>query len=241
MSRVHHLFSSWSRVITDRIARDSRLHVLHAPELESPTPPRFQNVRRPPCVIPSTCVHADRKILIAAARYAQIDCRGDSGTREMGGSMVWKNATTRAALLAVAGVTLMTTAACSDEPAGPTDAVAGSYEAAEWIITTDADSWDLLEGGGHLRITLNPDGTTTGEYFIPAGVSPAPGRQPPDGGEVDRRVDLAGTWTFDGDVVTFDHPTDTYLKFVDWEVVQPGELFNVHVNGGYTFRTDLRR
>jgi len=147
----------------------------------------------------------------------------------------------RAALLAVAGVTLMTIAACTDDPAGPMDAVAGSYEAAEWIITTDTDSWDLLEGGGHLRITLRSDGTTEGEYFIPAGVSPAPGRQPQDGGADDRRVNLAGTWTLEGDVVKFDHPTDTYLKFVDWEVVQPDELFNVHVNGPYTFTSRLER
>lgn len=155
--------------------------------------------------------------------------------------MTGKIVRTSAVLLATAAATLTAAGACSDGPAGPMDAVAGSYEAVEWIIRTDTDSWDLLEGGGHLRITLKPDGTTTGEYFIPAGVSPAPGRQPPDGGEVDRRIDLAGTWTLENDVVTFDHPTDTYLRFVDWEITQPGELFNVHVNGPYAFRTVLER
>lgn len=155
--------------------------------------------------------------------------------------MVRKIGRMRAMLPGLAAAALAVMAACSDDPAGPLDAVAGSYEAVDWLITTDTDSWDLLEGGGHLRITLHADGTTTGEYFIPAGVSPAPGRQPPDGGEEDRRVDLAGTWTLEGEVVTFDHPTDTYLKFVDWQVVQPGELFNVHVNGPYTFTSRLER
>jgi len=163
----------------------------------------------------------------------------------MEGSMAWKMARRiawkPAALLGAAAASVVTITACSDDPAGPMDAVSGSYEAVEWVITTDSDTWDLLEGGGHLRITLHPDGTTEGEYFIPAGASPAPGRQPPDGGDADRRIDLAGTWTLEGDLVTFDHPTDTYLKFVDWEVVQPGELFNVHVNGPYTFRTVLER
>lgn len=146
----------------------------------------------------------------------------------------------QAMLPCAACVALVALAACGDEPAGPMDAVAGSYEATEWIITTDTDSWDLRAAGGHLRITLRADGTTSGEYFIPAGASPAPGRQP-EGGPEDRRVDLAGAWTLDGDVVRFDHPTDTYLKFVDWEVVRPGELLNVHVNGGYTFRTRMER
>lgn len=151
-----------------------------------------------------------------------------------------KSGRMRAVLPGAAAVALAAIAACSDEPAGPMDAFAGSYDAVEWIITTDTDSWDLLEGGGHLRITLHADGSTEGELFIPAGVAPAPGRQPPDG-PVDERVALAGTWTLEGDVVRFDHPTDTYLKFVDWEVTQPGELFNVHVNGPYTFRTVLER
>lgn len=141
---------------------------------------------------------------------------------------------------AVAVVAGLATAACSDDPVGPTDAIAGPYEAVEWIIATDTESWDLLEGGGHLEITLYPDGTTDGEFFIPAGVAPAPGRQSPNG-PMDERLSLAGTWTLDGDLVKFDHPTDTYLKFVDWEVVQPGELFNVHVNGPYTFRSRLER
>jgi hypothetical protein len=149
-------------------------------------------------------------------------------------SLVWPG---KAAI--VGGVLLAV--ACAGEPAGPMDAVAGSYDAVEWVITTDAETWDLLEGGGHLRITLRPDGTTEGEYFIPAGVAPAPGRRPPDGIDEDARVSLAGTWTLDGSVVRFDHPTDTYLKFVDWTVVQPGELFNVLQNGPYTFRSRLKR
>lgn len=142
-----------------------------------------------------------------------------------------------AALLTAAGAAV---AGCGDDPVSPTEAIAGSYQATEWIITTDSESWDLLEGGGHLRVTLRSDGTTEGELFIPAGVAPAPGRQSPDG-PMDERVALAGTWTLEGDVVQFDHPTDTYLKFVDWEVVRPGELFNVHVNGPYTFKSRLER
>ncbi|MFW6084006.1 MAG: hypothetical protein ACODAA_02225 [Gemmatimonadota bacterium] len=61
--------------------------------------------------------------------------------------MVRKIVRNSAVLLGTAGATLTAAVACGDEPTGPMDAVAGAYEAAEWIITNDTDSRDLDESG----------------------------------------------------------------------------------------------
>jgi hypothetical protein len=51
-------------------------------------------------------------------------------------------------------------------------------------------------------IVLNQDGTTTGRVF-------APGL---DQGGQDLDVDLAGTWTLQGETVTFDQAGNTFIR-----------------------------
>ncbi len=84
---------------------------------------------------------------------------------------------------------------------------------------------------GHFDLVMAPDGTTSGEFFIPAGVSPEPSEQ---------LVSMAGSWTQVGNVVTFEMPGDTYVRFVDWSV-SGRELFTEFVNGGFTVTTRLQR
>ena len=120
--------------------------------------------------------------------------------------------------------------ACSD-PTSPETKIAGSYEVVEWMIVSSTTTHDLIAGGGHLNLVMAPDGSTSGEFFIPASVSPEPSEQ---------RVSMAGSWTQVGDVVNFEMPGDTYVRFVDWSV-SSRELFAEFVNGGFTVTTRLRR
>jgi len=130
-------------------------------------------------------------------------------------------------LLAAMAVSL---AACSD-PTSTEGGIVGSYVATEWTIVSSTTTHDLIAGGGHLDLALAADGTTTGEFFIPAGVAPEPREQ---------RVSMEGTWTQDRDIVTFDMPGDTYVRFVDW-TVSGRQLTSEFVNGGFTVTTRLRR
>lgn len=120
--------------------------------------------------------------------------------------------------------------ACGN-PTSTDRGVVGSYVAMEWTIVSSTTTHDLIAGGGHLDLALASDGTTTGEFFIPAGVSPEPREQ---------RVSMAGTWSQDGDIVTFSMPGDTYVRFVDW-TVSGRQLTSQFVNGGFTLTTRLRR
>lgn len=92
-------------------------------------------------------------------------------------------------------------------------------------------SHDLVASGGHLFLVLATDGTTSGEFFVPAGAAPEPQEQ---------RVSLEGTWERVGDVVTFDMPGDTYVRFVDWTVAG-NQLQSEFANGGFTVTTHLSR
>jgi len=99
------------------------------------------------------------------------------------------------------------------------------------MIVSSTTTHDLIAGGGHFDLVMAPDGTTSGEFFIPAGVSPEPSEQ---------LVSMAGSWTQVGNVVTFEMPGDTYVRFVDWSV-SGRELFTEFVNGGFTVTTRLQR
>jgi hypothetical protein len=121
--------------------------------------------------------------------------------------------------------------ACGDDPVSPRDQVPGDYRAVEWKVVTSTTTFDLLDGGGHLDLALHEDGTTSGEFFIPAGVSPEPQLQ---------RVSMAGTWSFESGVVRFEMPGDTYVRFVDWQSAGR-ELFTEFSNGGLVLTTRLRR
>jgi hypothetical protein len=137
-----------------------------------------------------------------------------------------KRARAVAAVVAAFGV-----AGCGNDPVSPVDQVPGEYRAVEWKVVSSTMTFDLLGGGGHLDLDLHEDGTTSGEFFIPAGVSPEPQLQ---------RVSMAGTWSFGAGVVRFDMPGDTYVRFVDWQV-EGRELFTEFSNGGLVLTTRLRR
>jgi len=107
-------------------------------------------------------------------------------------------------------VFLLLTLACGgDDPFSPTvENVSGSYQASSLTGTESGITLNLLSLGATVAIVLNPDGTTTGRIF-------APGL---DEGGQDLDVDLAGTWTLQGETVTFNQPGDTFIRDVPFTV-----------------------
>lgn len=102
----------------------------------------------------------------------------------------------------------------------------GTYVATEFTTTVNGVTVDRLAEGVTLTITLNPDGTTTGSLQVPiAGTDP---------------VDLSGTWSFNGNVVTFVQPAVTFLTFLEFEVTA-NRLHGEGTVGPTTFRLTLTR
>ena len=106
---------------------------------------------------------------------------------------------------------LLLTLSCGgdDEPFSPTvENVAGSYQASSLTGTQSGITVNLLSLGATVAIVLNEDGTTTGRVF-------APGL---DEGGQDLDVDLAGTWTLQGETVTFTQTGDTFIGDIPFAV-----------------------
>lgn len=97
-------------------------------------------------------------------------------------------------------------AGCSDGFSPTVDNVAGSYSAATLTATTPGGTVDVLAVGGHVTVTLAPDGTTAGTMFLP------------DMGEdgEDFSANLEGAWSLSGNTVTFEHEADTFLRDVEF-------------------------
>ena len=97
---------------------------------------------------------------------------------------------------------LMLSCGGDDEPFSPTvQDVAGSYQASSLTGTQSGITVNLLSLGATVEIELNENGTTTGRVF-------APGL---DAGGQDLDVDLAGTWTLQGETVTFNPTSNSFI------------------------------
>jgi len=109
--------------------------------------------------------------------------------------------TTRCLLLLI-GATL----ACSESmsPSNQPSPV-GVYSASQFTTTANGVTVDQLAEGVTLTITLAANGTTTGTLTVPASGSPP--------------LDLRGTWTRDGGVVTFHHATQTFLDVLPFQLI----------------------
>ncbi len=92
--------------------------------------------------------------------------------------------------------------ACSDSTAPTAELVAGSYTAETFNTADGGVVTDQLALGASIQVTLAADHSTTGRLFVPNG----------DEGGGDLDMDLAGTWTLEGDSVEFEHVADTFLR-----------------------------
>lgn len=107
----------------------------------------------------------------------------------------------------IAASLTLSLAACGDDAFSPTvENVSGSYTAQTFTATSGAGTLDLLALGAMISVTLDDDGTTTGELFVPGGG---------EGGE-DLEADLEGTWTLTASTVTFNQDADTFLRDVEF-------------------------
>ena len=119
-----------------------------------------------------------------------------------------------------------------DDPFSPTVAnVAGTYNATMFTVSDpELGDHNLLAMGATVHLVLNPDGTTTGHIFVP------------DLGGEDGAVDadLTGTWTLNGDRVTFSQTADTFIRDVDFTASQ-NRLESEGTFNGTTIRVALAK
>lgn len=107
-----------------------------------------------------------------------------------------------AARTLVASLFIVTALACGDDPVAPSvDAVAGTYTATRLRTTEGGTTTDQLAAGASITLTLNANGTTSGQFTVP--------------GELD--ANLTGTWTLNGSTVELNHSADTFLRDTSFE------------------------
>ena len=107
----------------------------------------------------------------------------------------------RQGLIALAvGLTL---AGCSDDNGTDISDVAGSYEATTFVVTPDGEGpIDVIAAGGFINITINSNGTTTGDMFLPASVA-----------GTDQAFSMDGTASIVGsEQVAFDQVADSFFR-----------------------------
>ena len=136
--------------------------------------------------------------------------------------------------LALAGI--VTLGACEDESTGPDIAVvAGTYTATTFDVTDSGMTFDILDLGGDLTMTLNANGTMSGNLF-------APGM---DDGGADLDEDFAGSWDIEEDGrITFEleDDADTFLEDVAFDFdEEDGTLATTDFAGGAQFNLVLTR
>jgi hypothetical protein len=103
--------------------------------------------------------------------------------------------------LLVFGV-LLGAVACGGDSTSPTASVEGNYAAIIFVTTpTGGSARNELQAGSTLTMSLNSNGTTSGHLHLAAnGATPV------------FDADMAGTWSMNGDVVTFTQATDTFVR-----------------------------
>ena len=104
--------------------------------------------------------------------------------------------------------------------------VAGTYRSTAFdviIRDTTVVAFDVHAAGGRIEMTLLDDGAVTdGLIAIPAGL--------PETEEAAVEIRFGGTWARSGNTVTFDHPTDTFVRGAEWTYDEVAR----------TLRTDFR-
>lgn len=118
---------------------------------------------------------------------------------------------------------------CGDDGLSP-EAVAGAYFATSFTTTTGGQTTDELAAGADIFILLNPDGSTTGELFIPEG----------NENGSDLIASMNGTWSLSGNTVTFEQAADTFMRDMEF-TVEDGTLVGDETFGATRVRVTLSR
>ena len=113
----------------------------------------------------------------------------------------------RCCLIGTFGISgLVLLAACGDALSPET--LAGSYVATTFTLSGEV-AGDVLAEGGHMNITFNADGTTTGSLFVPESLNDEEG---------DFNADMAGTFVITDQTVALTQGADTFVRDVTWTV-----------------------
>jgi hypothetical protein len=107
-------------------------------------------------------------------------------------------------------VALVALLACGGDTTGPSnDALVGTYVATEFVTTGSSGQTNQLLAGSTATINLFDNHTTTGHLHLVA-----------TAGNPAFDADLAGTWTRTGNTVNFSQTADTFIRDLDFAVVQ---------------------
>lgn len=132
------------------------------------------------------------------------------------------------AALAVIG----TLAACGDDGLIDPDPIAGVYTATTFRVTpSGAQERDVLAQGGSLKIIIGTNNTTTGTLNVPAVVT----------GNVAIQESMVGTVERNGNGVTFEQTADTFVRDLNWTVVNNTIAVTSQSVGGATWTIVLAR
>jgi len=118
--------------------------------------------------------------------------------------------------------------ACGEPFVPSVDSIAGTYNATILTSTTGGVTTNHLSAGGSFTITLEVNGTTSGQLSVPGG---GPGGSTLDGS-------MVGTWALVGTTVQFDQTADTFVRDMIFTAssdrLRGGQAF-----GGTTVRVTL--
>lgn len=98
--------------------------------------------------------------------------------------------------------------------------VVAPWAASEFTVEDHGAIVDIIGAGGFIDFTLNPDSSTVGTLFVPAGAN----------GGFDLLASLVGTWSRRGTTITLDHQADTFLRDMDLEF--DGQELSGRLNSG---------
>lgn len=140
---------------------------------------------------------------------------------------------TRSAWRNVLLLAAVATSACDDgQPTTVEPIVAvGRYTVVTFVVVIDGTTYDLIQRGARIDLTLRDDQRTAGEYHVPA--------VGPDGVEV--TTDLTGSWTMTGvNRLVLLHDVETYLRGITL-TADGTHLFATGVANGVHLNIVLRR
>ena len=105
---------------------------------------------------------------------------------------------------------------CSENPAdinnNPTlEQITGTYKTTRFLYESGNITVDLIDEDALIEITLKPDMTTEGRFFIPESTGFTE--------EGDYDVNLTGTFTMSGNKLNFQHESDTFIRDCEWTYV----------------------
>ena len=105
---------------------------------------------------------------------------------------------------------------CGDSTA-PTEMLAGTYQAVQFVTTMgSADPVNQLAAGSTLNVALAADHSATGHLHIAA-----------SGSDPAFDEDMGGTWSKDGNKVTFSQEADTFVRNMEFIAVPNADVWDL--------------